>query len=41
MYPLSLSVELVDGLRESNNDPNCVLCDCRDGVEPLGLHQPL
>jgi hypothetical protein len=31
----------VDGLRETENDPNCALCDRDGGVGPLGLHQPL
>ena len=31
----------VDGLRESDNDTNCAVCDCRVSVGPLGLHKPL
>jgi hypothetical protein len=31
----------VDGLRESDNDPNCALCVCRVSVGPLGLHKPI
>jgi hypothetical protein len=30
----------VDGLR-SDDDPKCPMFDCRGGVGPLGLHQPL
>ena len=41
MYPLSLSVNPVDGLRKSDNDPNCALSDCRVGLDPLSLYQPL
>jgi hypothetical protein len=39
MYPLS--VNPVDGLRESDNEPNCALSDCRFGLESLGLYEPL
>ena len=41
MYSLSLSVNPFDGLRESDNDPNCALSDRLGGVGPLGLHKPL
>jgi hypothetical protein len=41
MYPLYRSSVPVSVLRESDNDANCALCDCRVSVGPLGLHQPL
>src|SRR5580692_2881008 len=42
LYPLSLSVR--PGRRpegESDNDPNCALCDRVGGVGPLRLYKPL
>jgi hypothetical protein len=31
----------IDGVRKSDNDPSCALCDCRVDVGTIGLPKPL
>jgi hypothetical protein len=42
MYPLFVGrFDPVDALRESDNDPNSAVRDCRVSAGPFGLHKPI